>query len=166
MKTELKVEEILPHRYPFLFIDRIVELIPGRRAVAEKNVSINESYFQGHFPGYPVMPGVLILEAMAQTSGLIILSMQEHRGKIGLLAGMEKVRIRRPVFPGDKLVTHAEFVNAKSNICFIDAKAYVDGELVAECRFIMALQGSQILQGNKSAVEKPDAQRCSEEDSI
>ncbi|MFA4044005.1 MAG: hypothetical protein HZRFUVUK_000787 [Candidatus Fervidibacterota bacterium] len=157
MKEKFKVEDILPHRYPFLFIDRIVELEPGKRAVAEKNVSVNEPYFQGHFPGYPVMPGVLILEAMAQTSGLIILSMQEHRGKIGLLAGMERARIRRSVLPGDKLMMHAELVNVKSNICFIDAKAYVDNDLVAECRFIMALQGSRIFGGeNQARTKEPE----------
>ncbi|HID05773.1 MAG TPA: 3-hydroxyacyl-ACP dehydratase FabZ [Armatimonadetes bacterium] len=143
------VQDILPHRHPFLFVDRILELEPGKRAIGLKNVSVNEAFFQGHFPGYPIMPGVLILESMAQVSGLIILSMEEHRGKLGLLAGMERVRLRRPVLPGDQLITHAELVNAKGNICHIDAKAYVNDELVAECRFIMALQNERIMRAEQ-----------------
>ena len=100
---QLSVEEILrvlPHRYPFLLVDRILELEPGRRAVGLKNVTLNEAFFQGHFPGHAVMPGVLLVEAMAQVGGVILLSMVGHEGKLAYFAGMDKVRFRRPVVPG------------------------------------------------------------------
>src|SRR3712207_3951397 len=102
----MSIEEILralPHRYPFLLVDRILELEPGRRAVGLQNGSLNEEFFQGHFPGHPVMPGVLLVEAMAQVGGIILLAMSGNEGKLAYFAGMDKVRFRRPVMPGDTL---------------------------------------------------------------
>ena len=101
--TELstqEIQELLPHRYPFLMVDRITELEPGARAVGLKNVSINEPFFQGHFPGYPIMPGVLIVEALAQVGSVALLSLEQNRGKVGYFAGIDSFRFRRPVRPG------------------------------------------------------------------
>src|SRR5947207_12084452 len=105
-----QIREILPHRYPFLLVDRILELEPGKRAVGIKNVSANEEFFQGHFPQYPIMPAVLIIEAMAQVGGVLLLAMDEYRGKLALFAGVDRAKFRQPVFPGDQIVMEAEMV--------------------------------------------------------
>src|SRR5437667_3301175 len=116
----MSIEEILrvlPHRYPFLLVDRILELEPGRRAVGLKNVTLNEAFFQGHFPGHAVMPGVRLVEAMAQVGGVILLSMVGHEGKLAYFAGMDKVRFRRPVVPGDALISVFEVVTSRREMC-------------------------------------------------
>jgi UDP-N-acetylglucosamine acyltransferase len=142
---EMKIEEImqaLPHRYPFLLVDRILEIEDGKRAVGIKNVSMNEHFFQGHFPGKPVMPGVLILEAMAQVGAVIALSMPEHEGKLVLFAGIDQVRFRKMVVPGDQLRIEVEATKMKGSIGKLKANAKVDGEIAAECEILFSLAES------------------------
>jgi 3-hydroxyacyl-[acyl-carrier-protein] dehydratase len=134
-----EIMAIIPHRFPFLLIDRIVELEPGQRAVAEKMVSINEPFFQGHFPEFPIMPGVLIVEAMAQTGCVAALSLPEYRDKIGLFAGIDGVRFRRPVTPGDVLRLEVVFDKIRRGIGKGKGTATVAGQLVAEAELLFAL---------------------------
>lgn len=124
------IKEILPHRYPILLVDRVLSMMDDE-IVAIKNVTINEPFFQGHFPAYPVMPGVLIMEALAQTAGVLALSEPENRGRLVFYAGMDKVRFKRQVVPGDQLVMTATFVKRRGKIAVVDAKAEVDGQLAA-----------------------------------
>lgn len=126
------IQKIIPHRYPFLLVDRILELEEGKRGVGIKNVSSNEPFFQGHFPGYPVMPGVLIMEALAQVGAVILLKMPEYAGRIALFAGMEDVRFRRQVIPGDQLRLEIELLKLKRGIGVAQGKAYVGEDLAAE----------------------------------
>jgi 3-hydroxyacyl-[acyl-carrier-protein] dehydratase len=138
----LDVEEIrgvLPHRYPFLLVDRILELEPGRRAVGLKNVTINEEFFQGHFPGHAVMPGVLLIEAMAQVGGVLLLTMSGNEGKLAYFGGMDRVRFRKRVLPGDTVVTEAELMKVRGSVGKIRCTASVGEETVAEGEFIFAL---------------------------
>lgn len=142
MMTMLNIEEIkkiLPHRYPFLLIDKILELEEGKRAVGIKNVSFNEEYFQGHFPQKPVMPGVLIVEALAQVGACAILSSEENRCKIALFAGIDKMRFKRQVIPGDQLYLEVELTKVKGTIGKGRAKATVDGEIAAEGELMFAI---------------------------
>jgi 3-hydroxyacyl-[acyl-carrier-protein] dehydratase len=118
---------ILPHRYPFLLVDRVTELEPGQRVVATKSVTINEPFFPGHFPGHPIMPGVLIVEMMAQVGGIMMLTIPEHRGKIAYLAGVEKTRFRKPVLPGDTLIATVTLARARGNVGWVKAQAHVAG---------------------------------------
>lgn len=111
-----KIMKILPHRYPFLLVDRILELEPGKRAVGIKNVSINEPFFQGHFPRTPVFPGVLILEALAQVGACALLSEEKHKNSLAYLAGIDKFRFRRVVVPGDQLLLEVELIKMKGSI--------------------------------------------------
>ncbi|WP_371363107.1 3-hydroxyacyl-[acyl-carrier-protein] dehydratase FabZ [Sporomusa rhizae] len=134
-----EIQEIIPHRYPMLLVDRIIELEPMKRAVGIKNVSINEHFFLGHFPGKPVMPGVLILEAMAQVGGVAMLQPEEYRGKLALFAGMDRVKFRKPVTPGDQLHMVAEIIKLRGSIGKVWAEAFVDGQVVAEAEFLFAL---------------------------
>lgn len=135
----IKIQEImklLPHRYPFLLIDRVTELIPGEKITAYKNVTFNEHFFQGHFPSAPVMPGVLIIEAMAQT-GIILVANSfnlntEKDNIVYLFTGIEKAKFRRPVVPGDRLVLECSNLQHKMQLWKMDCKAYVDGQLVAQ----------------------------------
>ena len=127
-----QIQEIIPHRYPFLLIDRVEELEPGISAKAIKNVSVNEHIFTGHFPQEHVMPGVLIVEALAQTGAVTILSMDENKGKIAYFAGIDKCKFKRKVIPGDTLELHAQVINQKGNIGIAEAKAYVGNELACE----------------------------------
>lgn len=139
MLNAAEIQKVIPHRYPFLLVDRIVELEPMKRAVGIKNVTMNEEFFQGHFPGNPVMPGVLMLEAMAQVGGVCMLYGEENRGKLALFAGMERVKFRKPVIPGDQLRMTAEVMKIRGAIGKIWAEAYVDDQLVAEGEFMFAL---------------------------
>ncbi len=128
------IMEFLPQRYPFLMIDRVLEIIPKKSTKALKNVTINEPFFQGHFPGKPVMPGVMILEAMAQAGGLLVYeSIPENMKQYFImLVGIDKVRFRKPVVPGDQLIFELKVLKMKSKIIKMSGKAIVDGELVAE----------------------------------
>jgi len=135
-----QIQEIIPHRYPFLLIDRILELEEGVRAVGLKNVTANEPFFQGHFPGYPVMPGVLVVEALAQVGAVAILKKEENRGKIALFAGIDGLRFRRQVVPGDTLRLEVEIVRLKGPVGKGKAVATVDGEIAAEGEIMFALQ--------------------------
>ncbi len=127
------IQKILPHRYPFLLIDKIVEFKLDEKIVSIKNVTINEPFFQGHFPGNPIMPGVLILEAMAQTGGIMMLNGNDNiQESVVYFMGIDKARFRKPVLPGDTLVIEATLTNKRRNVCQFDAKAFVRGELVCE----------------------------------
>lgn len=130
---------ILPHRYPFLLVDRVLEVVPGERAVAIKNVSVNEPQFTGHFPERPLMPGVLIVEALAQVAGIVLLQLEQYHGKLALFAGIDGVRFRRQVQPGDQLVMTAEVIKIKGAICRIKAEARVGEQLVTEGELMFAL---------------------------
>ncbi len=129
-----EIMKILPHRPPFLLVDRIVEMEAGKRIVGLKNVSINEPFFSGHFPGHPVMPGVLIIEAMAQVACVLaILSSDESvRSKVTYFTGIDAAKFRKPVFPGDQLRLEVEAVNCKRGIWYFNGRAYVDEKLVTE----------------------------------
>lgn len=142
-ETVLTVEEIqklLPHRYPFALVDRIIEYVPGKLAVGIKNVTFNEPHFQGHFPGRPLMPGVLIVEAMAQVGGVVLTQLPELEGGLFLFAGIDKVRFRRPVVPGDRLIMTVELLYVKRRrFGKMQAKAEVDGQLVSEGELMFSL---------------------------
>jgi len=127
-----EIRKILPHRYPFLLVDRMLHVEPGRRAVGLKNVTINESFFEGHFPGHAVMPGVLLVEAMAQVGAVVLLSVPENEGKLAYFAALDKVRFRRPVVPGDTLISEVQIIKHKGNFGKVKAIGRVDGEIVVE----------------------------------
>ena len=143
LNQELRSEQILnllPHRYPFALVDRVVEQAPGKRAVAVKNITINEPQFQGHFPGRPLMPGVLIVEAMAQVAGLIVMQMPDLPKGLFVFAGIDGVRFRRPVVPGDQLRISCELVSIRrQRFTKVRGKATVDGELVCEGELMFSL---------------------------
>jgi beta-hydroxyacyl-ACP dehydratase FabZ len=130
----------IPHRYPFLLVDRILEMEEGRRIVAIKNVTMNEPYFQGHFPGAPVMPGVLIIEAMAQAGAVLLLhGMAERDSRLILFTGIDKARFRRPVVPGDQLVFTLDVLRLRTRAMKLKCVAEVDGQLAAEAEIMSAL---------------------------
>ena len=131
------VMALLPHRYPFLLVERVTELEPGKSITAFKNVSVNEPFFQGHFPGEPVMPGVLMLEGMAQT-GIILasLSCPELRGQLAYFAGVDKARFRRIVHPGDRLEYRLEMLKQKGKVMKMAGQTFVDGQLAAEAELM------------------------------
>lgn len=132
-----RIMELLPHRYPILLIDRILDMLPGESAVALKNVTFNEPHFQGHFPGYPVMPGVLIVEAMAQTAAATVVEGlgKEAEGKVVYFMTIDKARFRKPVVPGDSLYIHIEKIQNRSNVWKFQGEARVDDKLCAEAVF-------------------------------
>ena len=129
----LAIQKLLPHRYPFLLVDRIVELVPKERIVGIKQVSINEPFFQGHFPGHPIMPGVLIVEAMAQVGGMLLMgSVPDRENKVVYFTSLNNVKWRRPVKPGDQLRFELELLQVRGMMCKMQGIAKVDGEVVAE----------------------------------
>jgi 3-hydroxyacyl-[acyl-carrier-protein] dehydratase len=137
------IQQIIPHRWPFLLIDRIVELWPGEGAVGIKNVTSTEFCFQGHFPDYPIFPGVLIVEALAQVGAVAVLSVPENKGKIVLFAGIDRLRFRRPVFPGDTLRLEVKFTKMRGSIGKGTAKATVEDKTVAEGELTFAITSSE-----------------------
>lgn len=138
MLTIKKIKEILPHRYPFLLVDRVLEIESQKRAVAIKNVSVNEPFFQGHFPEYPVIPGVLIVEALAQVAGIAMYDEGKSNG-LGLFAGIDACRFKRQVVPGDQLRLEFEVTRARKNIIKGKGLATVDGEIACEAEIMIAL---------------------------
>ncbi|HHY60222.1 MAG TPA: 3-hydroxyacyl-ACP dehydratase FabZ [Clostridia bacterium] len=134
------IQRIIPHRYPFLLVDRILELEPGKRAVGIKNVTANEPFFVGHFPGYPVMPGVLVMEALAQVGAVALLQMPEFQGKLAFLAGLENVRFRRQVVPGDVLRLEVELTRLKGRVGKGLGRALVGEEVAAEGEILFAVE--------------------------
>ncbi len=135
-----KIKEIIPHRYPFLLVDKVLEMEEGKRVVGLKNVTANEPFFQGHFPEYPVMPGVLVLEALAQVGAISVLNMEKNKGKIGFLAGIDKCRFKRQVKPGDQLKLEVEIIRMKGPIGKGKGIATVDGEVACEAEIMFAIQ--------------------------
>ena len=140
-----KIMEYLPHRYPFLLVDRVIELVPGDRITALKNVTINEPFFTGHFPGRPVMPGVLIIEAMAQAGGLLAIESNpaDKRGQLIYFMGMDKVRFRKPVVPGDQLIFEAKILKMRSNVAKMSGTASVDNQIAAEAELMASFGDSK-----------------------
>jgi len=139
----LDIDQIMatiPHRYPFLLVDRIVEHEPGVRAVGIKNVTANEWYFAGHFPDYPVMPGVLVIEALAQVGAVALLSLPDNAGKLAFFAGIDKVRFKRQVRPSDTLRLECDIARMRAGVGFGSAKATVDGELVCSGELMFAVK--------------------------
>jgi len=138
------IQGLLPHRYPFLLVDRIVELEPMKRVVGLKNVTINEPFFNGHFPGHPVMPGVLIVEAMAQAGGMMVLDEEKAaQGNLVYFTGLNNVKFRKPVLPGDQLRLEIELTKFRRSMCWMRGLAFVDGALVCEGDLSAALVQEQ-----------------------
>jgi len=140
----LAIMQRLPHRYPFLLLDRIVRFVPGEEIVALKNVTMNEPFFQGHFPVKPVMPGVLIIEALAQAGGILAAEIRgpEKQGEIIYFMGMDAVRFRKPVVPGDQLMLEARVLKMRSRVAKMAGRALVDGQLVAEAELMASFGDS------------------------
>lgn len=133
MATITDILEHLPHRYPFLLVDRVLELEPGQRVVALKNVTINEPFFPGHFPGHPIMPGVLIVEALAQAGGLMLMEeMEDPASKVVYFMSLDGVKFRRPVTPGDQLILEVQMLQTRRNTCKMQGVAKVDGQVATE----------------------------------
>ena len=135
-----EIQRILPHRPPFLLVDRIIELDPLKSATGIKNVTMMEPHFRGHFPNNPIMPGVLILEAMAQVGGLAMLYPEENRGKLALFGAMENVKFKRQVVPGDQLIMKAELIRVRGVFGKLHGEAFVDGQLAAQGDFTFAIK--------------------------
>lgn len=138
-----EIKKIIPHRYPFLLVDRILEVEVGKRAVGYKNVTANEQFFNGHFPDYPVMPGVLIVEALAQVGAVAMLKLPDNQGRLAFFAGIDNCRFKRQVVPGDQLRLEVEMTRVKGKIGKGKGIATVDGELVCELEMMFALGEKQ-----------------------
>ena len=151
-----QIRAYLPHRYPMLLVDRILELEPGKRAIGLKNVTINEEFFNGHFPGQAMMPGVLILEAMAQVGGVLLLSDPSCKNKIAVIGGIESVRFRKPVLPGDALITEVEVMAVRRNFGKIKMTGRVNEEVVASAELVFGLL-------DRRKVELPQSETGAEE---
>lgn len=143
MLDSQQIQAIIPHRYPFLLVDRILEMEDGKRAVGIKNVSVNEPFFVGHFPEYPVMPGVLIVEALAQVGAVAMLKKEENRGRLAFFVGIDNCRFKKQVKPGDQLRLEVEIIRAKGSVGKGKGVATVDGELVCEAEIMFALGDKQ-----------------------
>jgi 3-hydroxyacyl-[acyl-carrier-protein] dehydratase len=144
--TVQEIEKLLPHRYPFLLVDRIIELEPNKRVVGVKCVTANENFFVGHFPGHPVMPGVLILEALAQCSAIMALTSmppEKRAGKVIYFMSIDGAKFRKPVVPGDRLELHCEMIRSKASLMKTRGEAKVDGQVVAEGEFMAMLAGGE-----------------------
>ena len=144
-----EIQKIIPHRWPFLLVDKVIELKPGEGAVGIKNVAAGEFCFQGHFPDYPIFPGVLIIEALAQVGAVAVLSVPENRGKIALFAGVDNFRFRGPVFPGDTLRLEVAFTRMRGSIGKGTAKAIVEGKTVAEGELTFAVASAEQTPGGE-----------------
>lgn len=140
-----QIMKILPHRYPFLMVDRVVELDPGKRAVGIKNVTINDNFFEGHFPTRPVMPGVLMVEALAQVGGIIVLTHENHRNQLALFMGADNVKFRKLVTPGDQLILEVDLVRDRSKTAVVHGVVKVNGEIVTEADVLMAFTDPSFL---------------------
>jgi 3-hydroxyacyl-[acyl-carrier-protein] dehydratase len=134
-----EIKKLLPHRYPFLLVDRVLEIIPNKRVVALKNVTVNENFFNGHYPQKPVMPGVLIIECMAQTAGLVMLSEKVHQGKIPYFTGIDKARFRKPIIPGDQIIIEVDVLKIRGNVGQVKAVAKVDNQIAGEAELMFIL---------------------------
>jgi len=134
-----EIQNIIPHRYPFLLVDKIIEIEEGKRAVGIKNVTINEPFFQGHFPGNPIMPGVLIVEAMAQVGAVSILAMEEYKGKLAVFTGIDNLRFKKQVVPGDTLRMEVTMIAMKRGIGKAKAEAYVGDQLAVSGELMFAI---------------------------
>jgi beta-hydroxyacyl-ACP dehydratase FabZ len=132
----IEIQKILPHRYPFLYVDRVLEIEPGKRLVAIKNVTFDEHFFQGHFPGKPIMPGVLIVEALAQASGILVHKTVESDDNMVYFMSIDKVKFRKPVVPGDQLVLEVEPLQSRGKVYKFKGEAKVDGKVVCEAEFM------------------------------
>jgi len=139
-----EIQKLLPHRYPFLLVDRIIDIEPGIKAVGIKNVTINEEFFQGHFPGHPIMPGVLIIEALAQVAGVLAFRSGISEGKSVYFMSIEKAKFRKPVVPGDQLRLDINVSQRRNNVWKFSGGAFVDDKLVAEVDFTAMLTGKEL----------------------
>ena len=146
MKTVLdinQIKEILPHRYPFLFVDKIIDMVPKKKITGIKNVTVNEPFFQGHFPVKPIMPGVLVVEALAQTCGILALMSGENKGKLAYFASIKEAKFRKPVVPGDTLFLEVEVTNDRIRIVQCHGVAKVNDEVVAEADMLFSIMGKR-----------------------
>lgn len=138
-----EIQKIIPHRYPMLLVDRIIELEPMKRAVGIKNITMNEMQFLGHFPGDPIMPGVLMIEAMAQVGGVALLYPEENRGKIAVFGKIDNVRFRKQIIPGDQVITEAIITKIRGNMGVCECKGRVGGKVACECECTFAIMDAK-----------------------
>ena len=138
-----EIQKIIPHRYPMLLVDRIIELEPMKRAVGIKNITMNEMQFLGHFPGDPIMPGVLMIEAMAQVGGVALLYPEENRGKIAVFGKIDNVRFRKQIIPGDQVITEAIITKIRGNMGVCECKGRVVGKVACECECTFAIMDAK-----------------------
>ncbi len=139
-----EIQKFLPHRYPFLLVDRIIEIEPGTKAIGIKNVTVNEEFFQGHFPGQPIMPGVLIIEAMAQVGGILAFRSGVNMGKAVYFMSIEKAKFRKPVVPGDQLRLEIQVLQQRGNVWRFSGNANVEGKVAAEAEFTAMVTDKEI----------------------